>query len=92
MERLHDWSLRMQGARQILLRLKDCGMFTPAEWKGENAIYNKAMLDWLLADPRHIDVFLTAGDYDGRFRNHKKDKKGKLVSVEFYMIENGREV
>lgn len=83
------WSLYIEGARDILLRLKEEGVelfYDKSVPKDERAIYNRAVWDYLLSDKSNIDKYiLKAGE--GRFYNHERNSKGKLVSCKFGLFK-----
>lgn len=54
-------------------------------YRGDDKAYIKAELDMITSSKRNMQLFL-----DGTqmcFRNHKRDKKGKLESCECYFVE-----
>ena len=53
--------------------------------KGEDCIYLKAEWDLITASKRNMQLFLDGVEM--RFRNHKRNKKGKLESCECYFVE-----
>jgi len=53
--------------------------------KGENWIYLKAEWDLITASKRNMQLWLDGTQM--RYRNHKRNKKGKLESVECYFVE-----
>lgn len=79
------WSRHIEGARALLLRLRDEGvtLFTDTMVKkSEREVYNKAMYDCLLGDKNALDHYMTH-DAVGRFYDHVRDKNGRLVSCKF---------
>ena len=48
--------------------------------------YKDAVIKLITSDIRYAEIFLT-GAHDLCFRNHKRDKKGKLISCEAYFAE-----
>lgn len=85
-ENLHEWSERMQGAREMLIRLyEDYKMILPLGAKrSEDRVYTKAIVNLLASDLKNIQVYLLGTNFG--FRNHIRDKKGKLVSCEAYFV------
>lgn len=72
------------GALQATKRVTE-DVLTGDKPKGEDWIYKKAEWDLITSSKRNMQLFL-----DGlpmRFRNHRKNKKGKLESVECYFVE-----
>lgn len=53
--------------------------------KGEDWIYKKAEWDLITASKRNMQLYLDGTEM--RYRNHKRNKKGKLESVECYFVE-----
>ena len=86
MENLHEWSNRMQGAREMLIKLyEDDKMILPLGVKrSEDIVYTKAIVDLLAIDLRNVQEYLLGTNIG--FRNHVRDKKGKLVSCEAYFV------
>ena len=85
-ENLHEWSNRMQGAREMLVKLyEDDNMILPLGVKrSEYSVYTKAIVNLLISDLSHVQEYLLGTNIG--FRNHVRDKKGKLVSCEAYFI------
>ena len=85
-ENLHEWSNRMQGAREMLIKLyEDDKMILPLGVKhSEHKVYTKAIVNLLASDLRNVQEYLIGTNIG--FRNHVRDKKGKLVSCEAYFV------
>lgn len=85
-ENLYIWSNRMQGAREILIKLyEDDKMILPLGLKrSEDRVYTKAIVNLLISDLRNVHEYLLGTNFG--FRNHVRDKKGKLVSCEAYFV------
>ena len=85
-ENLHEWSNRMQGAREMLVKLyEDDNMILPLGVKrSEDRVYTKAIVNLLISDLRNVQEYLIGTDIG--FRNHVRDKKGKLMSCEAYFM------
>ena len=77
------YSAYMQGARMAIVRFGE--MYMP-ESKSEEAVYSRAVFKLITSDIRYTALFLS-GDHDIRYRNYKRDKRGKLESVEAYFAE-----
>lgn len=86
-ENLHEWSNRMQGAREMLIKLyEDDNMILPLGVKrSEDRVYTKAIVNLLASDLKNVQEYLLGTNIG--FRNHVRDKKGKLVSCEAYFIK-----
>ena len=85
-ENLHEWSERMQGAREMLVKLyeDDKIIFPLGVKRSEDRVYTKAIVNLLASDLRYIQEYLIGTNIG--FRNHVRDKKGKLVSCEAYFL------
>lgn len=85
-ENLHEWSNRMQGAREMIIKLyEDDKMILPLGVKrSEDGVYTKAIVNLLISDLRNVQEYLLGTNIG--FRNHVRDKKGKLVSCEAYFV------
>ena len=86
-ENLHEWSERMQGAREMLIKLyEDDKMILPLGVKrSEERIYTKAIVNLLISDLRNVQEYLLGTNIG--FRNHVRYKKGKLISCEAYFVQ-----
>lgn len=89
-ENLHEWSNRMQGARVMLVKLyEDDKMILPLGAKrSEYRVYTKAIVTLLASDLRNVQEYFLGTNIG--FRNHVRDKKGKLTSCEAYFIEQNK--
>lgn len=85
-ENLHEWSNKMQGAREMLVKLyEDDKMTLPLGVKrSEDRVYTKAIVTLLASDLSHVQEYLLGTNIG--FRNHVRDKKGKLTSCEAYFV------
>ena len=85
-ENLHEWSERMQGAREMLIKLyEDDKMILPLGMKrSEDRVYTKAIFTLLSSDLKNVHEYLLGTNIG--FRNHVRDKKGKLMSCEAYFM------
>ena len=85
-ENLHEWSNRMQCAREMLVKLyEDDNMILPLGLKrSEDRVYTKAIVSLLASDLRNVQEYLLGTNIG--FRNHVRDKKGKLTSCEAYFV------
>ena len=54
-------------------------------YRGDDKAYIKAELDTITSSNRNMQLWLE--DTPIRYRNHKRDKKGKLESCECYFVE-----
>lgn len=73
---------RVQAAKLLLVRLKNY-----MDLRGEDKIYRDALLKYLVNNYGALERFLYGGDVENiRYRNHQRNKKGKLISVECYEI------
>ena len=85
-ENLHEWSNKMQGAREMLIKLyEDDKMILPVGVKrSEDRVYTKAIVNLLISDLRNVQEYLLGTNIG--FRNHIRNKKGKLMSCEAYFL------
>ena len=85
-ENLHEWSNRMQGAREMLIKLyEDDKMIFPLGVKrSEDRVYTKAIVNLLISDLSNVQEYLIGTNIV--FRNHVRDKNGKLISCEAYFM------
>ena len=86
-ENLHEWSNRMQGAREMLIKLYEDGkmIFPLGVKRSEDSVYTKAIVNLLISDLRNVQEYLIGTNIG--FRNHVRDKKDKLISCEAYFIK-----
>lgn len=91
--KLHLWSIYLNGARDMLLKLRDRGLLEEARSKngiprakGDELVINKALVDLLLSGKTNCDRFLL-DEYQIRFTDHERDKKGKLVKCRAYFAK-----
>ena len=54
-------------------------------YRGDDKAYIKAELDMITSSKRNMQLWLDKTPM--RYRNHKRDKKGKLESCECYFVE-----
>lgn len=54
-------------------------------YRGDDKVYIKAELDTITSSKRNMQLWLD--ETQMRYRNHKRDKKGKLKSCECYFVE-----
>lgn len=89
-ENLHEWSNRMQGAREMLIKLyENDNMILPLGVKrSEDRVYTKAIVNLLASDLKNIQEYFLGTNIG--FINHIRDKKGKLTSCEAYFIEQNK--
>ena len=85
-ENLHEWSERMQGAREMLIKLyEDDKMILPLGVKrSEDSVYTKAIVTLFASDLKNVQEYFLGTNIG--FRNHVRDKKGKLMSCEAYFV------
>lgn len=77
---IQHWSAYMQGARRAFLYVMEHGD------DYDNKVYRDAVFRLITSDLRYMGMFLTES-HDICYRNHKRDKKGKLISCEAYFAE-----
>lgn len=60
--------------------------YVKPSYTGENKVYRDAELRLITKDKRSMQLWLE-GTHRIGYRNHERDKKGKLVRCEAYFIE-----
>lgn len=82
LHRLVFWSAYILGAMDAATRLRPY-----VEWnaRGDEKAYRDAEMDLVTKDRRSLDRFL--GHHRIGYRNHQRDKKGRLVHCEAYFID-----
>lgn len=80
---LHDESLYLQGARQMLLLLKDRFKIMAKDSLKDHEVYARAEVDFILSSMDNAREWLYSYGSTGYYYNFKKDKKGKLLSCSF---------
>lgn len=88
LRKLHDWACYTEGARAMLLRLREHFLCEePHSGVGkvtaDNKVVNKAVLDLIMSSKESVDRFLM-GEYQIRLTDHERDNKGKLVKCRAY--------
>lgn len=89
MENLIEWSFKMQGAREMLQKIRDEQKngakidLDPAKC-GAGKIYTEAIFNLVLESLDNVGKYLQGRKID--YRNCKHDKKGKFISCEAYFI------
>lgn len=76
------YSIQLSTIKLVLQKCLDLGYFD-AKTK-EDAFYDKAIIRFCLSNNLAADEFVLGG-HDFKYRNHKRDKRGKMVSVEVYL-------
>lgn len=84
----------LHGMVQMLLKLRQYGLLEEKRdkngiprAKGDDLIYNKAIIDLLLADKTNCERFV-GDEFDQiRYTDHEHDKKGKLVKCRAYFAK-----
>ena len=76
------YSAYYQGALQTAEKLIP---YVMQNFRGDDKAYIKAELDMITSSKRNMQLWLDGTQM--RYRNHKRDKKGKLESVECYFVE-----
>lgn len=81
---LYEESFELMGARKMLLRLRDTYRFAMKTKGGkDDAVYLQAELDLIGSTQDNVRHFL-CGDLRIHYRNHQRDKRGKLIKAEAY--------
>lgn len=82
LQNLLYYSAYYQGARIAAEKLIP---YVMQNYRGDDKVYIKAELDMITLSKRNMQLWLDGTPM--RYRNHKRDKKGKLESVECYFVE-----
>ena len=80
---LHEWSLTIGGAMQLLTKLHDDNVNLLPMMGKESKVYSEALYKALSSMDGMYD-FLCGKEL--RFKDHKQNKKGKLVSCVAYFV------
>ena len=88
-ENLHEWSWKMQGAREMLLAIIDSvnaskGRFLLDSAGKDSKVYHDAIVRLILDNLDNTQKFLMKNPIG--YRNHVRDKKGKLIGCEAYFV------
>lgn len=90
MENLHEWSLKMQGAREMLYHLRNEMQkgakidLDPDKRYGNGKVYTNAIMDLALSSLDNTHKYLSG--YKIGYRNFQHDKKGKCVKCEAFFL------
>lgn len=76
------YSAYYQGALQTAIKLIP---YVMQNYRSDDKVYIKAELDTITSSKRNMQLWLE--DTPMRYRNHKRNKKGKLESCECYFAE-----
>lgn len=82
LQNLVHYSAYYQGARNAADRLIP---YVVRNFRGDEKVYIKAELDLVISNLRNIQLWLDGTQI--RYRNHERDKKGKLTKCEAYFVE-----
>lgn len=85
---IHEWSIRMQACRELLTKLKAHEFFLTtvrSTSRKEGKVYQQAVLKLLMDSKENMAKFYY-DTHEIRYRNHVRDKKGKLINVEAYFF------
>ena len=88
-ENLYEWSWKMQGAREMLLAIIDSvnkskGRFLLDSDGKDSKVYHDAIVRLILDNLDNTQKFLMKNPIG--YRNHVRDKKGKLIGCEAYFV------
>ncbi len=76
---LHEEALYLKGARDLLLRFEEMGLYINFGCGKDDKIYSKAVLTEILNNRESLNKFLQGSGW--RYTEHQRDKKNKLISV-----------
>ena len=80
---LHEWSISISGAMQLLAKLHDDNVNLLPMMGKESKVYSEALYK-ALSNMDGMYDFLCGKEL--RFKDHKQNKKGKLVSCVAYFV------
>ena len=76
---VHEESIYLQGARDLLLRLESSGGSITWHQRKDDKLYSDAVFREILYNRESLVKFLQGSGW--RYYDHQRDKKNKLVSV-----------
>lgn len=76
---LHEEALYLQGARDLLLRFEEMGLYINFGCGKDDKTYSNAVLTEILNNRESLNHFLKGSGW--RYTEHQRDKKNKLISV-----------
>lgn len=82
LQNLVYYSAYYQGARNVAEKLIP---YVMQNYRGDEKAYIKAELDMITSSKRNMQIWLDGTQI--RYRNHERDKKGKLTKCEAYFVE-----
>ena len=82
LQKLVFYSAYYQGAMVVAERLIP---YVMQNYKADDKVYIKAELDLITSSKRNMQLWLDGTEM--RYRNHKRNNKDKLESVECYFVE-----
>lgn len=82
LQNLVYYSAYYQGARNVAEKLIP---YVMQNYRGDEKVYIKAELDLITSSLRNMQFWLDETQI--RYRNHERDKKGKLTKCEAYFVE-----
>lgn len=81
---LHTESIRMQGAKCLLLAIAHQGGRIAMTGGKDGAIYDKAIFNELLHNREFLLHFMKQGSW--QYYDHQRNKKGQLISVKINFL------
>lgn len=82
LQNIHYYGAYLLGAQITAEKLIP---YVMQNYRGDDKVYIKAELDTITSSKRNMQLWLDGTQM--RYRNHKRNKKGKLESVECYFVE-----
>lgn len=76
---LHQESLYLQGARDLLLRIQNTGGTVTYNQGKDSKVYDKAVFDEILHNRESLVKFMRGDGW--RYYDHQRNKKNKLEKV-----------
>ena len=82
LQKLVHYGAYYQGAIIVAMKLIP---YVMQNYRGDDKVYIKAELDLITSSKRNMQLWLDGTQM--RYRNHNRNKKGKLESVDAYFVE-----
>lgn len=81
---LHEESIYLQGARNVLLRIEQGGGYITYNQGKDSKVYDKAVFNEILHNRESLVKFLHGIGW--QYYDHQKDKKGHLKDVKVRFV------
>lgn len=91
---INNYGAYLHGMRTMLLQLREWGLLAEKrdknglpQPKGDELVFNKAIVDLLMSDAGNCDRFVGHDFEHIMFTDHERDRKGKLVKCRAYFAK-----